>query len=86
MAPPSQELEPPANPERFKIPPGEADLRIADGHPARVVGDVIGATDADLLVLGTRGESGLKRFLMGSVADRLLRTIEIDILAVPPGD
>jgi universal stress protein E len=69
-----------------EIPPGEADLRIADGHPERVVSDVIAATDADLLVLGTRGASGLKRVLMGSVAERLLRTVEVDVLAVPSGD
>jgi universal stress protein E len=68
------------------IPPDEVDLRIGDGEPERVVSDVIAATDADLLVIGTRGASGLKRVLMGSVAEKLLRAIEVDILAVPPGD
>jgi universal stress protein E len=68
------------------IPPGEVDLRVGDGEPERVVTDVIAATDSDLLVIGTRGASGLKRILMGSVAERLLRAVEIDILAVPPGD
>jgi len=68
------------------IPVGEADLRVADGQPDGVVTDVIAATNADLLVIGTRGASGLKRLLMGSLAERLLRTIEIDILAVPPRD
>lgn len=67
-----------------EIPLGDVDLRIADGHAERVVPDVLAATNADLLVIGTRGASGMKRLLMGSVAERLLRTIEVDILAVPP--
>jgi universal stress protein E len=39
---------------------------------------------ADLVVVGTRGLSGLPRLLLGSVADQVLRTIECDVLAVPP--
>lgn len=38
----------------------------------------------DLLVIGTRGQGGLKRVLLGSVADEVLRQVECDVLAVPP--
>ncbi|MFQ3595637.1 MAG: universal stress protein, partial [Sphingomonadaceae bacterium] len=40
---------------------------------------------ADLVVVGTRGASGLERFILGSVADAVLRQASMDVLAVPPG-
>lgn len=39
---------------------------------------------ADLLLVATRGRVGLGKFLLGSVAEALLREAEIDVLAVPP--
>jgi len=39
---------------------------------------------ADLLVMGTHGRSGLLKTLIGSVTEEALRTLSIDILAVPP--
>jgi nucleotide-binding universal stress UspA family protein len=39
---------------------------------------------ADLVVVGTRGLSGLARLILGSVAESVLRTAERDVLAVPP--
>jgi nucleotide-binding universal stress UspA family protein len=35
-------------------------------------------------VLGTRGRSGLAKVFLGSVAEQVLRTAPIDVLAVPP--
>lgn len=66
------------------LDPARVDLRIEEGAPESVVDGAIAETGADLLVIGTRGATGLDRVLMGSVADALLRTIEIDVLAVPP--
>lgn len=60
------------------------DLRIEEGAPESVVLGAIAEIGADLLVIGTRGATGLDRVLMGSVADALLRKVEIDVLAVPP--
>ncbi len=37
----------------------------------------------DLLVLGTRGRSGLSRLLLGSVAEHVIRGTSTDVLAVP---
>jgi len=39
---------------------------------------------ADLVVVGTCGRSGARRFLLGSVAAEVLRDAQIDVLAVPP--
>ncbi len=47
-------------------------------------GSTLAQQAPQLLVVGTRGLTGLKRVFLGSVADRVLREIECDILAVPP--
>jgi nucleotide-binding universal stress UspA family protein len=39
---------------------------------------------ADLLVVGSHGQSGIRRFLLGSVAERVLRTSDTPTLVVPP--
>ncbi|MEQ9607429.1 MAG: universal stress protein [Kiloniellaceae bacterium] len=39
---------------------------------------------ADLLVVGTHGRTGVADLLLGSVAQEVLRTATIDVLAVPP--
>jgi Universal stress protein family len=38
----------------------------------------------DLVVIGTQGRSGVAKMLLGSVAEKVLRSFNIDILAVPP--
>lgn len=40
---------------------------------------------ADLLVVATRGRVALEKLLLGSVAEALLRSADIDLLTVPPG-
>jgi nucleotide-binding universal stress UspA family protein len=59
--------------------------RVEEGLPMTVLRRVMADSPADLLVLGTRGMGGIKRVLIGSVADAALREFECDILAVPPG-
>jgi len=41
-------------------------------------------TSVDLIVVGTRGRTGLGKFLLGSVAEEVLRSADRDVLAVPP--
>lgn len=38
----------------------------------------------DLIVLGTHGRSGFERWVLGSVAERVLRTSKVPVLTVPP--
>lgn len=42
--------------------------------------------DVDLIVMGTHGRSGLQRFLLGSVAERVLRGADMPVVLVPPGE
>ena len=39
--------------------------------------------DVDLIVMGTHGESGWRRFVYGSVAQKILQLAERPVLAVP---
>lgn len=58
--------------------------RIVEGLGASALAGVVEQGKADLLVIGTRGLSGVKRLFLGSVAQDLMSSLEIDVLAVPP--
>jgi len=51
---------------------------------AEVVAGAAAEWKADLLVVGTKGRRGLERLVIGSVAEKLVRTVEISILLVRP--
>jgi nucleotide-binding universal stress UspA family protein len=57
---------------------------IATGNPAARVVECAEETGADLVVVGTHGRHGLPRWLLGSVAEQLLRASPCPVLAVPP--
>ncbi|EMA64926.1 universal stress protein [Halorubrum kocurii] len=43
--------------------------------------------EIDLVVMGTQGRTGVERYLLGSVAERTVRTSSVPVLTVPdPGD
>ena len=52
--------------------------------PSETIGTVAHSISADLVVLGTRGRSGLARYVLGSVCEAVLRTSSLDVLAIPP--
>lgn len=56
--------------------------RVVAGVPHQEILSAIEEHDIDLLVLGTHGRSGLDRLVLGSVAERLIRTAEIPVLTV----
>ncbi|MFP4624560.1 MAG: universal stress protein [Gemmatimonadota bacterium] len=50
------------------------ELRVeVDYYPAPAVLDVAEELDVDLIVLGTQGRGGLRRLILGSVADKVIR-------------
>ena len=55
---------------------------ILRGDPSTALINAAEKEMADLIVVGTRGESGLDRFLMGNVADRVVRHSHGSVLVV----
>ena len=64
----------------------DADLDVTtelrEGRPAAVITDAAREFDADVVVTGTRGRHGENRFLIGSVAERVVRTCPVPVLTV----
>jgi nucleotide-binding universal stress UspA family protein len=44
---------------------------VREGDPAQVLIDVASENDADLIVVGARGNTGLQRFMLGGVTGKL---------------
>lgn len=67
------------------IPDGEWKVggTVRMGEPAREIVAEAKEWPADLLVMGTRGHRGAARFLIGSVAEAVLRRAPCDLLLVP---
>lgn len=57
-------------------------VHLARGEPHTVLCDALARTEADLLVLGTHGNSGFVRAMIGSRAEKLLRCAPVDTLVV----
>jgi len=52
------------------------------GAPAQVIVDTAKRTRSDLVVMGTRGRTGLAHMLIGSVAERVVRSAHCPVLTV----
>ncbi|MCL4859984.1 MAG: universal stress protein [Caldilineaceae bacterium] len=58
------------------------ETRVALGNPADVIYNTIDDAAVDVVVMGTHGRTGLKRWYFGSVADRVLRGAKCPVLMV----
>jgi len=52
------------------------------GRPARVISDTATSRGTDLVVMGTHGRSGFAHLVLGSVAERIVRTAPCPVLTV----
>jgi nucleotide-binding universal stress UspA family protein len=59
--------------------------RVAVGHPTEEIVRAAAAADADLIVVGARGLGTLKRLLLGSVSEGVLRHADRPVLIVRGG-
>ena len=51
-----------------------ATAQTAVGRPARLIANVAKARATDLIVMGTHGRGGFAHMVLGSVAERVVRT------------
>ncbi len=68
-------LQPPDRSFRFE-------RRVTQGNAPEAILKTIEELDVDLVVLGTHGHTGLRRLLMGSVAEQVLRKAPCPVLTV----
>jgi nucleotide-binding universal stress UspA family protein len=58
-------------------------LRVEEGYLHTSVRNVATEDDVDLVVMGTKGASGIGEFLVGSNTEKVIRTSPCPVLAVP---
>ena len=59
--------------------------RVAGGSPYRQIVEYADEYDIDLIVMGTHGRRGVDRYLLGSVAEKVVRTADCPVLTVKSG-
>ncbi|MBE9501658.1 MAG: universal stress protein [Chloroflexi bacterium] len=63
----------------------EARGEVAVGHPAEEILHYADENDIDLILMATHGRSGVRRWAMGSVADKVLHASKVPVLLVRAG-
>lgn len=59
-------------------------LRVEEGAPMEIISRAMPELRPDLLVMGTHRRSAVLKALIGSITEEALRSLDVDILAVPP--
>lgn len=62
----------------------EHEVVIGEGSTWEVISNLIGQREIDLIVVGTRGRTGLGKVFLGSVAEQILRQAPCPVLTVGP--
>lgn len=58
--------------------------RLVEDRPIEAILSAAKEIGATVIVIGTHGRKGLQRLVLGSVAEGVLRTSEVPVVAVPP--
>jgi nucleotide-binding universal stress UspA family protein len=67
------------------VAPGlRVEARVERGNPATQIVALAGHAESTLVVMGTHGRTGIQRFMLGSVVDKVLRLVQCPMLTVPP--
>ena len=56
--------------------------KVVVGFPAETINQVAEEEGCDLIIIAASGKSGLQRFVIGSVAEKVLKDSEIDVLLI----
>jgi nucleotide-binding universal stress UspA family protein len=56
--------------------------KVLEGNPADAIVERATTIHALMIVIGTHGRSGFRRFLLGSVTERVVRTATVPVLTV----
>ena len=61
----------------------EPEFAVKAGEPAQNIIDYVKEHSISLVVMTTHGHGGIRRLLVGSVTDRVIRSCEVPVLVVP---
>ena len=67
----------------------DVETELLTGNPHRAIVDYADENDVDCIVMGTHGRTGLERYLLGSVTERVVRLADAPVLSVkqsPPAE
>lgn len=56
------------------------------GDPASAIPSYAVENDVDVIVMGTHGRTGYERYLLGSVAEKVVRVAPVPVLTIAVGD
>ena len=57
---------------------------VEDGQAADKIVDYAEAAGIDLIIMSTHGRGGVRRFLVGSVTDKVIRSTHLPVLVIHP--
>ena len=60
----------------------DVETALLDGSPSKEIVRYAEAEHCDLIVMGTHGRGGIDRLLLGSVAERVVRSADVPVLTV----
>ncbi len=72
--------------ERAESLAADAEPVVLTGTPHTAITEYADREEIDLIVMGTHGRTGLDRLLLGSVAEKVVRTAETPVVTVRPDD
>ncbi len=74
-------------PEKYKVAAAAANVRLTvmiySGQPVQTIVAIADESNADLIVLGTLGASGIKTALVGTTATKVLKKATVPVITVP---
>jgi len=56
------------------------------GEPAEEIANYVKSGQVDLVAMATHGRTGIRQFVLGSVAEQVLRIVDVPVLLVRPRD
>ncbi|MDQ2677901.1 MAG: universal stress protein [Actinomycetota bacterium] len=64
---------------------GGATTHVLSGHAGQVLCNLAADLDATSIVIGSRGRGGIKRAVLGSVSDHVVRNAPCPVVVIGPG-
>ena len=62
--------------------PGDCEIEILSGDPAETILRVVDTFDIDIVIMGTRGQGGIKSLLLGSQSHKVLSAAPCPVMLV----